>query len=111
VGLLVLVGARRRGCSQFVADLPLVGTPADAPAAPRRGWRRHSSGFMICHRIARSPDRLGGTDQVLNELTAPRSPGVPQLPKTQREMNASALLDWRSRARVLKPIRFNGFGA
>ena len=35
VGLLLLSALALGGCSSTIADLPLVGTPADAPARPK----------------------------------------------------------------------------
>jgi hypothetical protein len=71
VGLLVLSALALAGCSSSIADLPLVGTPADAPARPKEG-----GAYLPVHDLP--PDReeapIAPAEQtkILNELTAAR---------------------------------------
>jgi len=71
VGLLLLSALALGGCSSTIADLPLVGTPADAPR-PLQGCRRLPSVHDL------PPDRVEaendpcGAAKALKELAAAR---------------------------------------
>ena len=50
VGALLLSALALGGCSSTIADMPLVGTPADAPARPKE-----AGGYLPVHDLP--PDR------------------------------------------------------
>jgi hypothetical protein len=50
VGLLLLSGLALGGCATSIADMPIVGTPADAPARPKE-----AGGYLPVHDLP--PDR------------------------------------------------------
>jgi hypothetical protein len=50
VGLLLLSALPLGGCATSIADMPIVGTPADAPARPKE-----ASGYLPVHDLP--PDR------------------------------------------------------
>jgi hypothetical protein len=71
VGLLLLSALALGGCSSTIADLPLVGTPADAPARPK-----DAGAYLPVHDLP--PDReeapIAPAEQakILSELAAAR---------------------------------------
>jgi hypothetical protein len=70
-GVLIASALALGGCSSSIADLPLVGTPADAPARPKEAGT-----YLPVHDLP--PDReeaaMAPAEQakVLNELAAAR---------------------------------------
>jgi hypothetical protein len=70
-GVLLASALALGGCSSSIADLPLVGTPADAPARPKE-----AGGYLPVHDLP--PDREAAAmapaerAKVLNELAAAR---------------------------------------
>ena len=70
-GALLLSALALGGCSMSIADLPLVGTPADAPGRPKE-----AGGYLPVHDLP--PDREEATMapaeqvKVQNELAAAR---------------------------------------
>ena len=50
MGALLLAGVALGGCSSSIADMPLLGTPADAPARPKE-----AGGYLPVHDLP--PDR------------------------------------------------------
>ena len=71
VGVLLLAALALSGCATSIADMPLVGTPADAPARPKE-----AGAYLPVHDLP--PDReeaaMAPSEQakVLNELAAAR---------------------------------------
>jgi hypothetical protein len=71
VGALLLSALALGGCSSTIADMPLVGTPADAPARPKE-----AGSYLPVHDLP--PDReeaaIAPAEQakILNELAAAR---------------------------------------
>jgi hypothetical protein len=71
VGVLLASALALGGCSSSIADLPLVGTPADAPARPKE-----AGAYLPVHDLP--PDREEAAmapaerAKVLNELSAAR---------------------------------------
>ena len=51
VGLLLLSALALGGCATSIADMPIVGTPADAPARPKE-----AGGYLPVHDLP--PDRV-----------------------------------------------------
>ena len=70
-GVLLASALALNGCTSSIADLPLVGTPADAPARPKE-----AGGYLPVHDLP--PDREEAAmppaerAKVLNELAAAR---------------------------------------
>jgi hypothetical protein len=71
VGVLLISALALGGCSSTIADLPVVGTPADAPARPKE-----AGSYLPVHDLP--PDReaapIAPAEQakILNELAAAR---------------------------------------
>ena len=71
VGVLLLSALALSGCATSIADMPLVGTPADAPARPKE-----AGAYLPVHDLP--PDReeaaMAPSEQakVLKELSAAR---------------------------------------
>lgn len=71
MGVLLASALALGGCSSSIADLPLVGTPADAPARPKE-----AGAYLPVHDLP--PDREEAAmapaerAKVLNELSAAR---------------------------------------
>jgi hypothetical protein len=71
VGVLLASALALAGCTSSIADLPLFGTPADAPARPKE-----AGGYLPVHDLP--PDREEAAmapaerAKVLNELSAAR---------------------------------------
>jgi len=71
VGVLLLAALTLGGCSSTIADLPLVGTPADAPARPKE-----AGSYLPVHDLPPDRDEAAMApaeqDKVLHELAGAR---------------------------------------
>ena len=88
MGALLLSALALGGCSSSIADLPLVGTPADAPARPKE-----PGAYLPVHDLppdreeAAMPAGRAGQDRGRTDRRA-RPPGVGDAPPKTRPPNA-----------------------
>ena len=85
MGALLVSALALGGCSTSIADLPVVGTPADAPARPKE-----AGAYLPVHDLP--PDRdeaaMAPAEQAKDPARTGRRPGPPGAPRAAK--NAAA---------------------